>query len=321
MGDVRWSRALGGDTECTEDGWRAYPPEWAEQAEPLFQAFLSSGGAERSHCRRVKISTGDGRESSVDFLLLTSVDPPGRDGKSRVLPLRRFEGGFQTHPRRGQPHPWFLKRVADRDSSDWLNNDFFFRAFSQVMGESGHRVEASVHDIFDFRWNQDFRGREEAEPTVRGGVMYTEPVGWKKFAIRVMNCFEGGNAWLRLDGSPGEWAVAYHGTNVQAMPSILTGGMRVGERQAYKDFRDSRTGERIGEGIYCTPSMKTAADFAPVWSIEGRKLQFVFQCRVRPEAIKRIHEEVGRESGAYWLINDPSDIRPYGVLVREVETE
>uniref|UniRef100_A0A7S2KLS0 PARP catalytic domain-containing protein n=1 Tax=Zooxanthella nutricula TaxID=1333877 RepID=A0A7S2KLS0_9DINO len=249
---------------------------------------------------------------------MTCMEPAGRDGKAKVVPLRRFEGGVQTHPPPGQPHPWFLKRVSTRDSSDWLNNEFFFRAFAAVMAESGHRVEAPVHEIFDFRWNQDFRGREASEPTVRGGVMYQEPVGWKKFAIRVMGCFEGGNAWLRLDGSPGEWAVAYHGTNVDAMPAILCGGgMRVGERQAYKDFRDQRTGEQIGTGIYCTPSIETAAEFSPTVEAGGRRMQFVIQCRVRPAAIKRIHEEVGRESGAYWLINNPSDIRPYGVLARE----
>lgn len=231
--------------------------------------------------------------------------------------MRRVEGGVQTHPPPGEPHPWFLKRVAERDSSDWLNNNFFFQVFSQVMAESGHRVVASVHDIFDFRWNQDFRGRGPSEPALRGGVVYTEPTGWKKFAVRVMGRFEGGNAWLRLDGSSGEWAVAYHGTQAEAMPLILTGGLRVGGRQAYADFRDQRTGEAIGVGIYCTPSIRTAAEFSPVVCVEGRRLQLVFQCRVRPEAIKRIHEEVGRESGAYWLINDPADIRPYGVLVRE----
>merc|ERR1711904_242156 len=240
------------------------------------------------------------------------------DTRAKVLPLRRLEGGVQTHPPPDRPHPWFLKRVQERDSKDWFNNDFFFKAFTKAMNDAGHAVEAEANTIFDFRFNQDFRGKPEGEPAMRGGVMYKEPVGWKKFATRVKGLFDdGNNSWLCLDGRAGEWAIAYHGTNFAAMPGILNGGMKVGDRQAYKDFKDARTGEKIGTGIYCTPNVNTAAEYSPVVEVDGKQVQFVFQCRVRPEAIKRIHEEVGRESGAYWLINDPSDIRPYGVLARE----
>lgn len=195
---------------------------------------------------------------------------------------------------------------------------FFFRAFTKAMNDAGHEVKAEANDIFDFRFNQDFRGKPEGDAAVRGGVEYREPSGWKKFATRVKGTFDNGNNdWLCLDGRPNEWAIAYHGTKFATMPGILSTGLTVGERQAYKDFKDARTGSKIGCGIYCTPNVNTAAEYSPSVEIDGKKMQFVMQCRVRPEAIKRIHEEVGRESGAYWLINEPSDIRPYGVLARE----
>lgn len=306
-----------------EGAWTPYPDDWADEADALFQVWEATGGGS-SRSRRCSISCGRSEGSdknhSADFLLMTCLEPAAASGgRDKVVPLRRYVSGAQTHPPPGELHPWHRKRVEGRDStSDWLNNEFFFSAFSKVMADAGHKVSAPVQEIFDFRWNQDYRAAEATDPTMRGGVVYNLPAGWKKFALRVMGRFEGGNAWLSLNGRAGEWAVAYHGTHVDAMPSILGGGLKAGERQAYKDFLDRRTGEKIGSGIYCTPNLETAAEFSPAFKQEGRTIQFVFQCRVRPEAIKRIHEEVGRESGAYWLINDADDIRPYGVLVREI---
>mmetsp|Transcript_20913 Transcript_20913/g.38169 ORF Transcript_20913/g.38169 Transcript_20913/m.38169 type:complete len:374 (-) Transcript_20913:58-1179(-) len=314
-----WVQPPSGDILASVDLWTPCSQEVQDSSEVLFEVWRAQGGRLGSQDERATFTVSDGAEHSVDFATMTS-HVKGANGRSYVLPLVRLEGGVQTHPPRGQPHPLYIKQASARDPiSDWLNNDFFFRAFIHVMGDSGHVVKALAHEIFDFRWNQDFRSKGAVETLIRGGVDYREPVGWKKFAVRVMGQYEGGNTWLRLDGAPGEWAVAYHGTQVSLMPRILTAGLQAGERQAYKDFKDQRTGERIGCGIYCTPDIATAAEFSPLVEFEGRKLQFVFQCRVRPEAIKRIHEEVGRESGAYWLINSADDIRPYGVMVREVK--
>lgn len=317
---IVWTRSARGDTEVPDSQWTSWPTEWAQEAEVAFQQWILDNGAD-SKLRRCKI----GVDHSVDFLLMTCLeqregDAHGRrgSGAGAVLPLRRLEGGVQTHPLPGRPHPWFLKRVQERDSKDWFNNDFFFRAFTKAMNDAGHEVKAEANDIFDFRFNQDFRGKPEGDAAVRGGVEYREPSGWKKFATRVKGTFDNGNNdWLCLDGRPNEWAIAYHGTKFATMPGILSTGLTVGDRQAYKDFKDARTGSKIGCGIYCTPNVNTAAEYSPSVEIDGKEMQFVMQCRVRPEAIKRIHEEVGRESGAYWLINEPSDIRPYGVLARE----
>jgi len=335
---VQWCRSPTGDTEVPNEQWSAYPAEWVLEAEISFQRWLfdargsdagEAAAGESSQYRRCRVGVDptDGSSAlpwtggcsySVDFVLMTCMEQMPRESRARVVPLRRFEEGVLSHPPPDKQHPWFLKRVRDRDGSDWLNNEFFFRAFTQAMADAGHLVEAEANEIFDFRFNQDFRGKREQEPAMRGGVLYREPVGWKKYAVRVKGKYDAGNnSWLCLDGRAGEWAIAYHGTNFAAMPGILSAGMRAGERQAYKDHKDARTGKKIGTGIYCTPKVETAAEFSPQVNVDGRTMQFVFQCRVRPEAIKRIHEEVGRESGAYWLVNDPSDIRPYGVLVRE----
>lgn len=341
---ISWLQSTSGDSEVPDNEWTPLPTEWLLEAEVYFQQWLLDGqksatlsassdrapgadsryrrcaiGLDRSSGGKAPLPWTSGVRYSADFLLMTCMVQSEQDVRARVLPLRRLENGRQSHPDPSARHPWFLKRVQDRDSKDWFNNDFFFRAFTKAMTDAGHKVQSDANSMFDFRFNQDFRGKPAAEETIRGGVMYQEPVGWKKFATRVKGLFDGGNnSWLCLDGRQGEWAIAYHGTNFAAMPGILGGGLKVGDRQAYKDFKDARTGQKIGTGIYCTPSVKTASEYSPEVEFDGKRVQFVFQCRVRPEAIRRIHEEVGRESGAYWLINDPSDIRPYGVLAREV---
>jgi len=353
-GAFQWLHAPGGDSEVVEDDWRPYPSAWAVEAEAghrrwLADAGLRAGtpGADASTPRDVGDSTGlkhrrclvgvdaagqtlawtCGRRYSVDFMLMTCLDHREGEGAAAtdkkkggvVAPLRRVQAGRQTHPHPGQPHPWDTKRVYIRDACDTLNNDFFFRAFTKAMADAGHTVEAPADEVFDFRFNQDFRKRAVAPPATRGGVMYQEPVGWKKFAVRVKGRYdEGNNTWLCLDGRNGEWAVAYHGTNYTCIPGILSSGLRAGARQVYKDGKDARTGEKIGAGVYCTPEIDAAKSYAPGVPFEGKKLRFVFQCRVRPEAIRRCHdEEIKRGAcGTYWVINDPKDIRPYGVLVQ-----
>ena len=39
----------------------------------------------------------------------------------------------------------------------------------------------------------------------------------------------------------------------------------------------------------------------------------VFQCRVNPKAIR----ECPGTKNEYWVIHDPKDIRPYGILYKE----
>jgi hypothetical protein len=133
--------------------------------------------------------------------------------------------------------------------------------------------------------------------------------GWKRYAVRVKGKYDGGdNTWLKCRGGPGEWAVAFHGTNHCNLPGILSGGFKVGPRQLYK--------REVGAGVYVTPYMKTARGYASRTSLnfngESRRVEVVLQCRVRPSAIKQTSRD------DYWVINDPADIRPYGVLMRDV---
>jgi len=287
-----------------------------------------------------------GRGGSVDFRYLTTYYKAGRRG--RVLPLRRSnaETRAQTHPSTGPgQHPWYKKRVAlkDAETKDWLTNDFFFRAFSQAVKDGGGEVDFTPEELFDFRWNDDDRGKapEEAELSRRGGVLYREAAGWKKFAIKCKGTYDDGDAkWMRMSGGDGEWAVAYHGTAMKIVPLIIKNGFLVGSGQGARNSEDVRTGETCGKGVYCTPNLTTVECYAngnedggseqkeAAATIDGHTLYFALQCRVRPGAIRRPirnfakhnDEEVMGIDGTFeWVINDPADIRPYGILVRSKE--
>ncbi len=208
------------------------------------------------------------------------------------------------------------------------DNEFFWQAFKGAMASAGHRLGAHTKptDVFDFRFNEDFTGKSNTgQQLVRGGEPYELPFGWKRYAVKVKGKYDGGdNTWLRQSGGPGEWAVAYHGTDHCNLPSILAGGLRAGSHQEHE--------WEVGRGVYVSPYMKDAADYSSVRrvpvpllhlraeqlsggaSIEQvtrlehngvmRNVRIVLQCRVRTSAIKKTSRT------EYWVLNDPADIRP-----------
>lgn len=81
----------------------------------------------------------------------------------------------------------------------------------------------------------------------------------------------------------------------------------MGPRQLYR--------KEVGTGVYVTPHMKTASIYASRTKLKfngaNRRVEVVLQCRVRPSAIKQTSRQ------DYWVINDPANVRPYGVLMRD----
>eukprot|EP00931_Biecheleriopsis_adriatica_P080661 TRINITY_DN54010_c0_g1_i1.p1 TRINITY_DN54010_c0_g1~~TRINITY_DN54010_c0_g1_i1.p1 ORF type:complete len:351 (+),score=36.63 TRINITY_DN54010_c0_g1_i1:89-1054(+) len=312
-----------GDALIAEDDWQPISEEHGRKIEYLFSMYdATTIGKE---CRFDIDDT-----SKVDFRLMTQSKLSAK-GKYIIFPIRRRDGqsGKQTHPPPGQKHPWFEKRVAlqeMRAPDDRLTKERFWEAFCECLERGGFYVDPSLQpeSLFDFQHNRDYRNWAGPDSEIRGGIRYYVPIGWKKFAVRVKKRYGEDKSWLRLDGGPGEWAVAYHGTSSQALAPIIAGSLKVGSAQVCKDQRDIRTGELIGTGIYCTPSTQVAQNYADMrsgCSCGGDdKLRFVLQCRVRPGAIKRVHDEETNPH-AYWLVNDPADIRPYGVLVQDRDAD
>ncbi|UJR32610.1 hypothetical protein I4U23_020070 [Adineta vaga] len=134
-----------------------------------------------------------------------------------------------------------------------------------------------IYDIDHSHWTGNLEdGRD------RGQHPYYCPVGWKRHSFYVTDQF-----YEKFKG----WCICYHGTKFSNGLSILLSGLR------------PATAVNHGAGIYVTPSIIYASHprYSEVKEIEstdekifvknGKYVQFVLQCRVRPENIKKIDRE------------------------------
>jgi hypothetical protein len=158
----------------------------------------------------------------------------------------------------------------------------------------------------------------------RGGEKYTPPLGWKGFALKVLNKYDNcDNSWLGNEGKKGEWAIAYHGIGkgdefIKLM-NIILNNLRKGPGQLYKNLPNIRDNNKslIGNGIYLSPNINEAERYAEKIKLGKRKsnFQFIIMCRVNPEKIR----EPGRIP-INWIVDDDYDsIRPYRILVKETK--
>ena len=159
----------------------------------------------------------------------------------------------------------------------------------------------------------------------RGGKDYDPPIGWKGIGLRVMDKYDNGdNTWIGMNNSPGEWCVAYHGVgrnqcsnNVKNITGkIIKTTFKPGSDtgQMHKDCYDVfHPGQKVGRGVYCTPSIKTAGDYySGISEINGIKYKTVLMVRVKPEAIRHC------KCYDYWVVNGTTaEIRPYRILYQK----
>ena len=177
-------------------------------------------------------------------------------------------------------------------------------------------------DIFDSRGNKNSGWSQGA---TRGGMNYDPPLGWSGHGLKVLQKYENDD-WLGNTGGPGEWCVAYHGVasgqssdNVKKVTgNIYKSSFKPGKGQAHEFCDDQfHPGQKVGRGVYCTRTIKTAADkYAGISEINGIKYKTVLMVRVKPEAIR--HCDTCLDSKApfdYWVVNGTTDeIRPYRIL-------
>jgi hypothetical protein len=87
--------------------------------------------------------------------------------------------------------------------------------------------------------------------------------------------------------------------------------LKAGSAQACRNQISLNLKRTVGAGIYCTPHLKTAlSGYTKNVNINGKNYCLVFQCRVNP---KKTHICLSPQD--YWVVNDPKDIRPYGILL------
>ena len=158
----------------------------------------------------------------------------------------------------------------------------------------------------------------------RGGETYDVPVGWIGIGLKVLGKYSE-DCWLDMYDQEGEWVIAYHGVGSglksdevkYITSSIINKGFKIGKRHPHKDCPDAfHKGEKVGEGVYCTPFINVAEAYAGVSIINECKYKTVIMARVKPWA--RRHCNLCEESKKYqyWAVNE-DEIRPYRILYKK----
>ena len=163
----------------------------------------------------------------------------------------------------------------------------------------------------------------------RGGKDYDPPIGWTGIGLKVWGRYDGGdNTWIGMDNVPGEWCVAYHGVcNGQSSDNVknITGiiykkqQFKPGGGQAHENCPDQyHPGKKVGKGVYCTPTIKTAEGYAGESNINGQIYKTVMMVRVKPKAIRHCNVCDISKKDIYWVVNGTTDeIRPYRILYKK----
>ena len=177
-------------------------------------------------------------------------------------------------------------------------------------------------DFFEREFNRDINDWDKNNLR-KGGEKYTPPIGWKGFALKVLNKFDNSdNSWLGNEGKDGEWAIAFHGIgkgNVfPKLINIVLHNLKEGQCQLYaglKNSRDKLNNSYIGRGVYLSPDIEEAEKYTEKIKLGERKsyFQFIIMCRVRPDKIR-----VSKGYPYNWILDGNFDcIRPYRILVKE----
>jgi len=168
----------------------------------------------------------------------------------------------------------------------------------------------------DKRGDVDFDspgGRKET----RGGMPYYQPAtGWRRIGLRVVGIY-GDESWLAMDGNPGEWAVAFHGTSTDgdAAFSGIANSRTIapGRKNVWGASKATNRPDPIpNPGIYFAQRIDQCYKMQS--TLEGTTYEVAFQCRVDPAHVW----ETG--NGQTWIVvDDPRSVRPYGICYRAVE--
>jgi hypothetical protein len=201
-----------------------------------------------------------------------------------------------------------IQYLNDKEKLEGLTNDYLIK-------------ECGCNPIYlDKKGNNFFY--YQPDDSKRGGEYYEVPVGWIAFGLEVNNRYGNDNDWLSNDGRYGEWAVAYHGFGCRMsgnqikgiIKTIVHDNLKPGVGQSFAHARDSRhPGKLCNTGVYITPTLNVATQYAGVIPLGGKNYRLVIMVRVNPSFIREPETHKG-----YWIVDGNSNqLRPYRLLIRE----
>jgi hypothetical protein len=159
-------------------------------------------------------------------------------------------------------------------------------------------------------------------------IKYDPPIGYIGYGLRVLNQYDNGdNTWLDYNNVNGEWYIAYHGTQIDAAQSIISGGFRAGKGQVHEYDKNinplSNAHYNIcGRGVYCSPFIHETEGYGQGVTIKNKEYYFTFMCRVNPYQVRFCGDYPN-----YWVVSGDnlsdlnakkydSEIRPYRILLK-----
>ena len=240
-----------------------------------------------------------------------------------------------TLPQKGSFHVQVIFQSEDfhkLDKNDFINkfkNDPEFEELKNLKDIHEDVIMGGVklsRNLLDPEGN---RNSGWAVGEKRGGKDYEPPEGWNGIGLKVKGKYDNGDdTWIGMNNSPGEWCVAYHGVgsgqesdDVKHVVGIISKStFKKGGRQAHADCPDQfHPGQKVGEGVYCTPTIKTAEDYAGISNINGINYKTVLMVRVKPDAIRHCDScYYSKAPFNYWVVNGTTDeIRPYRILYKK----
>ena len=275
---------------------RTYHAEIGKARQKLLDKLQQRAATEK--CDEAKVVL----ESELSALL----DAPGDDNSGQKSADSKRSRSPSSNPQEaGSKKSKLSTTVRDQD---------LLRQVSQQLSDKGVDLTKQVHQ------HTRIYSLEPNTYGMRGDFPYFKPCGWLRIALEVPQ-----------EVFTDDWPIAYHGTLVQNIPSILTNGLRTERANPRR-----QAGSLTGKDIYCSPSVEYAS--FPTYAVfeecgDQHWMQAVLQVRVRPGkfrqqpgTMKKFHwpEDLRWEpsfdslEGLEWLIGDPKDIVVCGLMVREL---
>lgn len=154
--------------------------------------------------------------------------------------------------------------------------------------------------------------------------VYTPPAGWTRYGLKVLGKYAD-DRWLHPFQHANNWYRAFHGTGHAQKSDFGDKNQSIDINFAPVDaagniyktgFRQARVAV-YGEGVYCSPDPKVPENgyVRPV-SLETqqgtKKYICMLQVVVNPDGVA-VHCD-----NKIWVVADVANIRPYGILIKEV---
>merc|ERR1712226_420045 len=130
---------------------------------------------------------------------------------------------------------------------------------------------------FDSRYDYKYPPAGTTENYRRGKKDFQRPLGWVKYAIKVLGKYES-DAWIGNQNQSGEWPVSYHGTDTMCTETM---GAEVEEVARGKHFA-------FGRGMYSVPNPDVAERYSTPFVFEGCKYKMIFMNRLNPEHTREV---------------------------------